>query len=112
MYNYIFLVGRIVRDIEIRKTPENKSVATLCLAVTKPFKNAETGTYDTDFINVTLWEQICEITKEHCKKGDLVGVKGRISTRKETTSTGLILTHLEIISERVVFISSNKNTED
>lgn len=112
MYNYVFLVGRIVRDVEIHKTKTNQSVATLTLAVTRPFKNATTNVSDVDFINITLWNPICDSIAEWKKKGDLVGVKGRLQTRVDKDENGNDYTYLEIIGERVIFLSTAKNTED
>ena len=65
--------------------PNNKSdngikVATLRLAIPRSFKNSD-GMYDTDFIDCVLFDNVAENTSEYCKKGDIVGVKGRIQSR-------------------------------
>lgn len=112
MYNYIFLIGRIVRNVEIQKTKNNVSVATMTLAVNRPFKNPQTNVCDVDFINVTIWNPLCETVAEWKKKGDLVGVKGRIQNRVEHLEDGKETTSLEIIGERVIFLSSLKDVED
>ena len=52
--NQVVLVGRITRDLQIRKTESGKDVATLTLAVPRSFKNME-GEYETDFIDCVLW---------------------------------------------------------
>ncbi|MGL4949380.1 MAG: single-stranded DNA-binding protein [Anaeroplasmataceae bacterium] len=108
MYNYVFILGRIVKDVEIRKTQDDRSVSTLTLAVTRPFKNSANNTYDTDFVNITLWEQISEVTSEYCKKGDMVAVKGRIQTKTDLINDKKV-SIIEIIGERVIFVSSKKN---
>ncbi len=111
MYNYIFLVGRLVRDVEVHKTSSEKSVSTITLAVNKPFKNTN-GNYDVDFVPITLWDQICDITNEYCKKGDMVAIKGRVQMKKEVLANNVNSNQIEIIAERVIFISSNKNALD
>lgn len=39
------------------------------------------GEYETDFINCVLWDSVAKSTSEYCKKGDIVGIKGRLQTR-------------------------------
>ncbi len=108
MYNYVFLVGRLVRDVEVYKTESGKDVSTITLAVSRPFKNPQTNTYDTDFINVNVWEPVVGSIKEYAHKGDALAVKGRIQTKKEEVSGKNLYTQ-EIVAERVLFLSSAKS---
>ena len=80
MLNQTVIVGRIVRDLEVHETESGNKVAQLTLAVPRSFKNIN-GEYDTDYIPCVLWRGVAENTAEYCKKGDLVGIKGRIQTR-------------------------------
>lgn len=111
MYNYSFIVGRVVRDVEVRKTDSGKAVATITLAVTKPFKNPQTNAFDTDFINAVLWEPICNTVAEYTHKGDVVGLKGRLQTKKEEIE-GQNYYLTEFVGEKVIFLSANSKTED
>ncbi len=111
MYNYCFVVGRLVRDAEVRKTESGKSVTTITLAVNKPFKNNQTNTYDADFISAVLWEPLCESISPYLNKGDLVGVKGRIQSRTSEVNGQTVYTQ-EVVCEKVIFLSSNKVVED
>lgn len=54
MLNNVVLVGRVVRQPELSQTIDGKKVSTITLAVTRSFKNALSGEYETDFINITL----------------------------------------------------------
>ena len=100
MLNQIVLVGRLVSDPEINET-ENK-VCNITLAVPRSYKNMN-GEYETDFIPVTLWQGIAEQTTNYCKKGDLVGVKGRLQVREGK---------VEVVAEKVTFLSSRKENEE
>ena len=80
MLNQIVLVGRLTKDIVVNKSDKGIKVATLRLAIPRSFKNSE-GVYDTDFIDCVLFDSVAENTSEYCKKGDIVGVKGRIQSR-------------------------------
>lgn len=61
MLNNVVLVGRVVRQPELSETLEGRKVSTITLAVTRSFKNSLSGEYETDFINITLWEDIVYI---------------------------------------------------
>ena len=98
MLNQLIIVGRLTKDIEFE---ENK--AKLTLACPRPFKNDD-GMYDTDFIDCVLWNNLAKTTAEYCKKGDIVGIKGRLSKLPNEET--------KVIAEKVTFLSSKKGDED
>jgi single-strand DNA-binding protein len=102
MYNYFMLIGRIVNDIEVKEYEGGKRVVKLCLMVTRPFKNFE-GNYESDFINVSLWEYMADLAQERLKKDDKIGIKGRITPRKVTLQDGATISVMDLIGERVMF---------
>ncbi len=109
MLNQIILVGRLVKDPEVRKAKNGTNYSHITLAVPRSYKNVN-GEYETDFIDCTLWKLMATNTKEYCKKGDIVGVKGRIESKVyEKDDEKKYVT--EVIAERVTFLSSNKNNE-
>ena len=109
MLNQAVLVGRIVQEPEIRETEKGK-VSNITLAVPRSFKNSN-GEYDTDFISCVLWKGVAESTVEYCKKGDLVGIKGRIQTRNVELEDETHKKYVEVIAEKVTFLSSRKADE-
>ena len=102
--NQIVLVGRLTRDIAVHKSENGAKVATIPLAIPRSFKNIE-GNYDTDFIDCLAFDIVAENTSEYCKKGDIVGVKGRIQS-KQIEEDGKKKNTIEIISEKITFLSS------
>ena len=111
MLNSSLLVGRIVKTPELRETSNGTKVSNITLAVPRPFKNVN-GEYDTDFIECTLWTGIAQKAVDYCKKGDLVGVKGRLQTstiEKEDTPK---MTVLQFIVENLSFLHSTNNKEE
>ena len=109
MLNQIVLVGRLTREITVNKSDNGIKVATIPLAIPRSFKNAD-GTYDTDFIDCVAFDQIAENTSEYVKKGDIVGVKGRVQSRiieKEDKKENV----MEIICEKITFLSSKPKEE-
>lgn len=110
MLNQAVLVGRIVYDPELRETENGNKIANVTLAVPRSFKNAN-GEYDTDFISCVLWKGVAENTVEYCKKGDLVGIKGRIQTRDVQLEDDTYKKYVEVIAEKVTFLSSKPKDE-
>lgn len=100
MLNQIILVGRITKTPEMMENQDGSKFAIINLAVPRTFKN-ENGEYDTDFIDCTLWTGIAENTCEYCKKGDVVGIRGRIQNLNNTAQ-------LQLIAEKVSFLSSKE----
>ena len=110
MLNQVILVGRLVKDPEIRETSDGKKVSNITLAVARSYKNATTGEYDTDFLACTLWEGIAESTFEYCKKGSTVGIKARLAMKKFHYGDEKYFTYPEIIAEKVTFINTNNSS--
>lgn len=106
MLNQIVMVGRLVQDLEIKELENGQRVSYITLAVPRSYKNAD-GIYETDFIPCMVWNNIADNAKEYCKKGDLLGIKGRIQTRQEEDKN-----IIEIVAEKVIFLSSRKETEE
>lgn len=108
MLNQIVIVGRLVKEPELIETEGGTKVTNITLAVPRSFKNIN-GEYETDFIPCVLWKGIAENTVEFCTKGDLLGVKGRIQSRKYEKDDE-IKHVIEVVAEKVTFLSS-KNKE-
>ena len=110
MLNQTVIIGRIVRDLEVHETDNGNKVAQLTLAVPRSFKNMD-GEYETDYIPCVLWRGVAENTAEYCKKGDLVGIKGRIQTSQyEQDDEVKYVT--EVVAEKVTFLSSKRTEAD
>lgn len=110
MLNQVVLVGRLSEDPVVNQTENNKQVMTVNLAVPRSFKNSD-GIYETDFIRCVLWNGIAENTAEYCKKGDVVGVKGRLQMNSYTDKNDKKQNYSEVIAEKVSFLSSSKPEE-
>lgn len=111
MVNQIILVGRLVKTPELELTDSGKKISTITLAVPRTYKNLN-GEYDTDFIDCTLWTGVAENTSEYCKTGDILGVRGRIQSRVIEKDDGTKYKKMEIIAEKVSFLSSTKDKKD
>ena len=111
MLNQIVIIGRLVDKPEVKKSEGGKQYSNITIAVPRSYKNKE-GEYDTDFIDVTLWESISENTAQYCDKGDLLGVKGRLETGSYDKEDGTTKYYTKVVAEKVTFLSSKHDKEE
>ncbi len=109
MLNQVVLVGRIVRDPNIQEASNNEKYSNITIAIPRSYKNIN-GEYDTDFIDCVLWKGIAENTVEYCKKGDIVGIKGRIE-KNSYEKDGEVKSKINVVAEKVTFLSNKKQEE-
>lgn len=109
MLNQVVFIGRLVKDPELKDSEGGKKYTNVTVAVPRSYKDSN-GEYGVDFIDCRLWTGVAENTAEYCKKGDLIGVKGRIETRSYEVEEHLKYV-TEIIAEKITFLS-NKHAGD
>ena len=97
MLNQVILVGRIVRDPEMKLPADNRDTV-IVLAIPNSYKNSN-GEYDTNFIKCVLYNGIAKNVIEYCHKGDLVGVRGRIVATNEE--------NMMIVANRITFLTQS-----
>ncbi len=106
MINSVVLVGRMVRDPEIRYIPSGKAVTNFTLAVDNPFKKD-----DASFIRCQCWEKTAEAVNNYTAKGSLVAVTGRIQTRTWENDDGKKNFATEVVCDRVQFLDKKKKQD-
>lgn len=109
--NSVALVGRLTRDPEMRSTSTNKSVCEFSVAVNKRFKPTD-GSPDADFFRVVAWGKTAEFVSEYLTKGRLVGIEGRLQSRKYTTSDGQSREVVEIVADSVHGLDRVRDDEE
>ena len=81
--NKVNLIGRVGSDIELRYTPAGKAVTDVNLAVDDGFgENKKTA-----WIGVTIWGVTAEVAAKYVRKGDKLGISGRLSQEEWTDKT-------------------------
>ena len=110
MLNHITLMGRFVRDPELRHTGSNIPVASFTLAVDRDRKN-ESGEKETDFVDIVAWRNTADFVSKYFTKGRLAVVSGRLQMRKWTDKDGNKRTSAEVVAENVYFGDSKPNSE-
>ena len=109
MLNQLILIGRITHEPEAKILDDGRKVLKFQLAVQRPFKNMQ-GEYDTDFISITCWEGLATIVESYIKKGVMLAVRGRIQAWKYDLDEERQLNMLEVLAERVTYLSGDKKS--
>ena len=108
--NKVILVGRLVKDPEVKTTQSQISVCSFTIAVDRKFKAAN-GERQSDFISCVAWRQQAELLGKYFQKGSRVGVIGNIQTRNYDDANGKKVYVTEVIVDEIEFVES-KRTED
>lgn len=107
--NKVVLIGRLVKDVDLRYTPNGVAVGNFTLAVQRKFKN-NNGDYESDFIRCNVWRVTAENLANYQKKGDLIAVHGAIETGSyEDKDTGKTVYTTHVRAEEVSFLSPKKD---
>lgn len=107
--NKVILMGRLTKDPEVRYTQTNNTlVASFTLAVNRRFVKPNEER-QADFINVVAWSKIGEFCSKYFKKGQQVGIIGRIQNRSWDDDQGQKHYITEIIAEEAYFADSKKD---
>lgn len=77
--NNVVLIGRIVRDIDVKTTDSGKSIARYTLAVQRDFKNAN-GEKEADFLSCVCFGKTAEFAERYLKKGSKIAIQGSLRT--------------------------------
>ena len=109
MLNHIVIMGRFVRDPELRRTQNGTSVASFTLAVDRDRKD-ENGSRECDFISCVAWKGTADFVSRYFSKGSMAVVSGRLQIREWTDKDGNKRSSAEIVAENVYFGDSKRDT--
>lgn len=112
MLNKVFIMGRMVRDPELRHTQTGTAVSSFTLAVERDFKDKQTGEKATDFIDVVAWRGTAEFVSRFFAKGRMAVVVGSLQIREWTDKEGNKRRSAEVIAESVYFGDSKRDPLD
>ena len=108
MLNKSILMGRLVRDPELRHTQSGTAIASFTLAVDRDFKDKQTGEKATDFIDIVAWRQTAEFVSRYFTKGRMAVVEGRLQIRDWTDREGGKRRSAEVVADNVYFGESKR----
>ena len=113
MINRVVLVGRLTRDVEVRKTASGLSVATFTVACDRRMARGQDGNnqQSADFISCVAWRQAADFLGSYARKGALVGVEGRIQTRNYDRDEQKVYV-TEIVCDTVNLLESKSQSQN
>lgn len=102
--NKVILIGRFVRDPEVRYTSNDKCCANFSIAVDRKYK--QEGQQDADFPRVIAWGKTAEFIEKYFRQGMKIVIEGRIQTGKYTNKEGQTVYTTDVVAESVEFAES------
>lgn len=102
MLNVVALMGRLVADPELRKTPNGVSTTTFTIACDRSFVKAG-AERQTDFIDIVAWRNSAEFACKYFRKGQLVAVDGSLQTRTYENKEGRKVKVYEVVANNLHF---------
>ncbi len=112
MINRVVLVGRLTRDVEVRKTGSGLSVATFTVACDRRTSGTAQNQQTADFISCVAWRQAADFLGQYARKGALVGVEGRIQTRNYDGQDGRKVYVTEVVCDNVRLLESKAQSQN
>ena len=109
MINAVVLMGRLVRDPEIRTTASGKSVCSFSLAVERDFQRSEEKT--ADYFDCVAWGNTAEFVGKYFHKGRMIALQGRLQARTYKDREGNNRKVVEVIADKVSFTGEPKKAE-
>ena len=111
MLNHITIMGRLVRDPELRRTGTGTAVASFTVAVDRDFGGRDGGEKETDFIDCVAWRQTGEFVSKYFTKGRMIVVSGRLQIRSWTDKDGNKRRTAEVVADNCYFGDSKRDSE-
>ena len=108
MLNKVFIMGRLTRDPELRRTQSGTAVTSFSLAVDRDFKS-QSGEKETDFIDVVAWRSTAEFVAKYFTKGRMAVVEGRLQIREWKDKDGNNRRSAEVVADNIYFGDSKRD---
>lgn len=111
MLNVITMVGRLTRDPELRKTNSGTQVGGFTIACDDGRKGPN-GEKQTIFMDCNIFGNQSDTLVKFFRKGNLIGVSGRLTSRKYVNKEGVNVTAYSIICDHIEFIESSEKMKE
>ena len=112
MLNHITIMGRLVRDPELRRTGSGIAVASFSVAVERDFVKNDNGEKENDCIDCVAWRQTGEFVSKYFTKGRMIVVSGRLQVRSWTDKDGNKRRTAEVVADNVYFGDSKRDSDN
>lgn len=103
MLNHVVIMGRMVRDPELRQLDNGTSVTSFSVAVDRNYVDKTTNERQADFLNVVAWRQTADFVCKYFHQGDMIALEGSLQSRKYTDKDGNNRIAIEIVASNISF---------
>ena len=107
----IAFIGRLVRDVDMKTTPNGIAVASFTVAVDRKQKNKD-GEKISDFFACTSWRGLAETCQKYLSKGKKCYVEGELQMRTYSAKDGTTKVSLDVQVESVEFLSPKSESNE
>lgn len=111
MLNHITIMGRLTKDVELRRTNTGTAVASFTIACDRDFA-PQGQEKETDFIECVAWKGTAEFVSKHFSKGKMAVVAGRLQIRKWNDKDGNKRSTAEVVVDNMYFGEKKAEAED
>ena len=112
MLNHITIMGRLTKDVELRRTQSGTACANFTLAVDRDYPGKDSGEKETDFIDCVAWHKTAEFVSKYFSKGRMAVASGRLQIRSWTDKDGNKRRTAEVVVNDMYFGDSKKDSAD
>ena len=103
MLNHVVIMGRMVRDPELRQLDNGTSVTSFSVAVERNYVDKTTNERQADFLNVVAWRQTADFVCKYFHQGDMIAIEGSLQSREYTDKDGNNRIAIEIVASNISF---------
>ncbi len=112
MHQRFQAIGRIGKDIEMRRLEDGTAVAKASLACSEQWKDKSGEKQEkTEWFNLVLWRGLAEVAEKYVKKGMLVYIEGKVATREYTDKENIKRYSTEIVCSELKMLERNDNAQ-
>lgn len=108
--NIICLTGNLCKDIELKYTKNNKRYVENTIAVQKGIKNKD-GEYESDFIDIVVFEQKAEYLSSYAKKGNKIEINGKLRVDNWKDDKGEHHTRSYVVADSINILTPREKTK-
>ena len=109
--NRVILIGRMVKDPDLRYTQSGSSVANFSIANMRTYSVSGERKEYTSFFNCIAWGKLGEAIAQYCKKGQRIGIEGRLQQRSWDDQSGQKRSTVEVVVENFQFLTPKQGQD-
>jgi single-strand DNA-binding protein len=110
--NHVTIIGRLTRDPDLRYTQSGTAVCSFSIANNKTYVTGGEKKEQVSYFNCVAWSKLGETITEYCKKGNRIGIEGRLQQRSWEDNNGNKRSAVEIVVESIQFLEAKKAVEN